>query len=136
MHRALCASWLGISPLSSTGPTSAGKRVITVRRFRVGGDGYDSPIDDDDEGDEDLLEEGGDSVRQVWDVEWTQSLGGIEGSFSVKGITLATGSEDVEMGEEDEVEGWHARYLRAEERRRAQEVELEGLRARVLDALV
>jgi hypothetical protein len=127
LHRFLCASWLGIS--SPAGALA--QKKITVRRFRVGGDGYDSPLED-----EDTLHDG-DEIRETFDVEWSHSLGGIEGKFAVKGVALSPGIEDVEMQDDDASdENWQGKYLKAEERRRVQEEELERLRARVLDALV
>jgi hypothetical protein len=129
LHRFLCASWLGIA--SSTGRASGTQpqKKITVRRFRVGGDGYDSPIED-----EDTLNDG-DEIRETFDVEWTQSLGGVEGKFSVKGVSLHTAAEDIEMADEEGEASWREKYLIAEEKRKVQEEELDDLRARVLDAL-
>ncbi|KIV99126.1 hypothetical protein, variant 1 [Verruconis gallopava] len=132
LHRFLCASWLGIRNGGANAPR---QRKILVHRFRVGGDGYDSPLDD-----EATLSEG-DKIRETFDVEWAHSLGGIEGRFAVRGVSLQhtrLGTEqDSDMNIDDAgEEGWRERYLRAEAQRKAQQEELEQLKARILDVLV
>jgi hypothetical protein len=100
---------------------------ISIRRFRVSGDGYDSPLDDDEEEEDDDDREEEEGVREVFDIEWTSNLGGLEGKFAVRGLSLFTGNDDG-GDEEGEEESWKERFLRAEE-------ELRALRSRVLDAV-
>lgn len=129
LHRFLCASWLGVIPNAT--PSSTGKK-ITVRRFRVGGDGYDSPLEEDDP----LTD--GDEVRETFDIEWTQTLGALSGTFAVNGVSLGL-VENSEHGEDEDMSGnedWRAKFLRSEEKRREQEAELANLKTRVLDAVL
>ncbi|KAJ9641915.1 hypothetical protein H2199_005129 [Coniosporium tulheliwenetii] len=68
----MCASWLGLN-LTENGcsaPNGSNAKTITVQRFRVGKDGYDSPIyDDEEEGETSGV------VKETFEVEWSAALG-------------------------------------------------------------
>ena len=96
-------SWLGLDmgrTSLSAGPSTGtprigmglGQKRITVQRYRVNGDGYDSPIDDDDAdvSAPGLARDGEDrpEVREAFDVEWTSRFGALNGSFHVRGLSL------------------------------------------------
>ncbi|KAF2432252.1 hypothetical protein EJ08DRAFT_648323 [Tothia fuscella] len=144
VFRLTSASWLGLNlqlGLSSSGvqSTGAGKK-ITVRRFRVGGDGYDSPLDEDDTVD------AADEIRETFDVEWSLALGDCAGKFSFKGLMLRR-ARDVPWDQADDMmdtgpgaergdDRWKDKVLRMEKKLREQEEEIRRLKDRVLDAIL
>jgi hypothetical protein len=159
-HLYALATWLGLtaslglnSPLVPS-PQTGGNKKITVRRFKVNDDGYDSPLDDSDDpmGDSTPSTE---QIRESFDVEWSASLGGIVGKFSVKGLLLsksgsgnarargqeeddstAAGSAGTEIEASSGGEFWKERYLLSERRLRELDDENRTLRDKVLDAVL
>jgi hypothetical protein len=144
VFRLTCASWLGLNlqlGLSCSGvqSTGAGKK-ITVRRFRVGGDGYDSPLDEDDAVD------ASDEIRETFDVSWTLALGDCAGKFSFKGIILGQARDaiwdagddlmDTGSGAEQGPERWKEKFVKMEKKIKEQEEEIRRLRDRVLEAIL
>lgn len=137
LNRFLCASWLGVyspSASSNTGlvapftAAAAQQKQIAIRRYRARDDGFDSPLELDN--DEEIAT--GEYISETFDIEWTQKLGGLEGHFSVKGVKLPLNSKGTSEDSRDEdakEESWKAKFLKAEE-------ELAQLRAKVLDAVV
>lgn len=132
------ASWLGLS--SSSSSSTAVTRKVIIHRSRIDKDGFESPVDDELEISDDAMDggereaEGEGDVKEIFDVEWTASLGGIEGRFAVRGLVLGLdGTHDRrsrQASEEDEGGGdWKARFERLRE-------EHVLLRERVLDAVV
>jgi hypothetical protein len=144
IFRLTCASWLGLNiqlGLSSAGvqSTGAGKKII-IRRFRVGGDGYDSPMDEDDAADV------GEEIREIFDVEWSLAMGDCAGRFSIKGLSLGQrdgwdDGEGLETAGGGDVadpsgKGWKERFLESERRVREQGEEIKRLKDKVLDAIL
>jgi hypothetical protein len=144
IFRLTCASWLGLNiqlGLSSAGvqTTGAGKK-ITVRRFRVGGDGYDSPMDEDDAVD------AGEEIRETFDVEWSLAMGDSAGRFSLKGLSIGQrvrwdDGDGLDTGAGAELadsggKGWKERFLESERRVREQGEEIRRLKDKVLDAIL
>jgi len=152
------ANWLGLAAglgmMDGVGVTTGSGRWIRVTRYRLGDDGYESPVDDD-EGDGDDGGGGGghdgSEVREVFDVGWSLGLGGMVGRFDVKGLVLEggeRGSDGKDMGEVVDEGGGYAsskvyeessykeKYeaLRRELMKREEEVRL--LRDRVLEAVL
>jgi hypothetical protein len=143
VFRLTSVGWLGLNiqlGLSSAGvqSTGAGKK-ITIRRFRVGGDGYDSPMDEDDAVDV------GEEVRETFDVEWTLAMGDLAGKFSLKGLILGqrdgwdigdgTDTGSTELGDSAN-KGWKERYMQSEKRAKDQAEEIRRLKDKVLDAIL
>jgi hypothetical protein len=144
-----CASWLGLSAPSGSPSglwssiVSSGGAVkkISVRRFRVGGDGYDSPIDDDDDDET----EDGVNVKETFDIEWELALGGLSGKFQVKGLSFSEspgGADEKDdaagnstAGENSTVD-WKQRCLTSEKKLKARDEEVRELRDRVLEAVL
>lgn len=142
----LCASWLGLS-LSGSGssaPSGSSTKEIVVQRFRVGQDGYDSPIYDEDEDAEVSA-----LVKETFDVSWSWSFGGVTGAFHAKGLTIpnkagetiddihangevANSSEAADSATID----WQKRFMALEARLRDRDRELQDLRDRVLDTVL
>ena len=142
------SSCLGLNSavgIGNGGPSGGVRRVECVR-FRVGGDGYESPIDDDDE-DADGLNDTG-SIRESFDVVFAISFGGLAGEWSVKGISpTSTENEqdgktgDTEAGDKYEpspntVTGWKTRFLETQRKLWEREEEVKALREKILEAVL
>lgn len=159
-HLRVVAAWLGLtsslglqSPLVPS-PQTGGNKRITIRRFKVNDDGYDSPIDDDSDDPMGRSTPSEGYVRESFDVEWSASLGGIVGAFSVKGLSLlnsrssesrgrdgeeddtAAGSGATEIDARSGGDFWKERFLLSEKRLRELDDENRALRDKVLDAVL
>lgn len=81
--RLTVASWLGVGEQLNVplGPAIGQNKRITVTRFRTDEDGYEefATADDDDT----------DQIRDVFDLSWTVTMGGCNGQFEIKGLSLA-----------------------------------------------
>jgi hypothetical protein len=139
--RATYAGWLGVpSGSGAHAPSALGVKRIHVRRWRVGGDGYESPVDEDEEEAEDVP---GGTVKQTYDVEWELGLGTVSGKFSAKGLVLgessagaaspnAAGGADVEMESIDSPGDWRRKYLDMKDQLERAKDELKTMRDDVL----
>lgn len=89
--RLTAASWLGVGEQVNVplGPATGHGKKINVTRFRLGSDGYEEIIYEDDV----------QGVREVFDISWHVSLGGCMGSFAMKGLSLASPSVATETTE-------------------------------------
>lgn len=136
------SSCLGLTSavgLGAGGPTGGVRRVECVR-FRVGGDGYESPIDEEDD------EEAQGTVRESFDVFFNVNFGGLVGEWVVKGVGVEGGSADAEAGAGEREEelgqmpgtaaGWKARFEAVQRRLWEKEEEARVLRERVLEAVL
>ncbi|KAF2840362.1 hypothetical protein M501DRAFT_913573, partial [Patellaria atrata CBS 101060] len=126
------ASWLGLGQqvgLGNGGPVGGMKKVV-CRRFRVSGDGYESPIDEDEE-----IPEG--EVKESFDVSWGLLCGSVAGEFVVRGIVVTDGVEvsGEKMKNEDKGD-WREKYERAKQELRKMEEEVLKMREKVLDAVL
>jgi hypothetical protein len=89
--RLTAASWLGVGDQVNVplGPATGHGKKINVTRFRLGSDGYEELI----------YEEDVQGVREVFDIFWHVSLGGCMGSFEMKGLSLAASSAAIDTTE-------------------------------------
>lgn len=145
------SSCLGITSavgLGRGGPNGGVRRVECVR-FRVGGDGYESPIDEDDE-DAEGLHEGG-SIRETFDVYFGVSFGGLNGEWTAKGL-LATSTGDgnsgapsgaTGKGEQERqdptpntVAAWKTKFLDAQRKLWESQEEARTLKEKILEAVL
>ena len=80
--RLTAASWLGLGEQFNVplGPAVAQGKRITVTRFRTDAEGYEEIVSarEDDDGD----------IRELYDISWTISMAGCNGSFDLKGLSL------------------------------------------------
>jgi len=172
----LIASWLGLnlSGKGLLGPSPSSSRSIGLnhqssvkrifaQRFRVNRDGYDSPIDDDEEDEGAEPTRAGDEVaaevRETFDVEWTAHFGSLTGTFQIRGLVLSSGgSSDAQLhsdkarqseeqigrqdstkattGDVEAEDGWKQRVLELERRLWEKEEEMQRLRDRILEAVL
>ncbi|KAK0650259.1 ARS-binding protein 2 [Lasiodiplodia hormozganensis] len=117
------ANWLGFSTHLGLGPTPvpSGIKKIDVQKYRVSDDGYESPIDPDD--DSALALGDGSKIKETFDVSWALALGGCTGKFAVKGLMI----ESKGCGEREEKEGGEGLQSKQKEKSLEERVkELEG----------
>lgn len=143
-----CLGLTGTVGIGAGGPTGGVRRVECIR-FRVGGDGYDSPIDEDDE-DADNMHEGG-TIKETFDVSFAVSFGGLTGEWMAKG--LAATADDAE-DEENAVSGrsasemdahdgnqttpaaWKTKFLEAQRKLWESQEEVKSLKDKILEAVL
>lgn len=142
------ASCLGVCSRVGLGEDGPSGRIekITVQRYRVRGDGYDSPIDDDD-GDDAMSNTGADQIRETFDVQWVLHFGDAVGEFSIKGLTMDAPTNDGELdgmynrgheslNERNMAPEVLARFKALEARLQDREKEVQRLKDRVLEAVL
>ncbi|OCL07833.1 hypothetical protein AOQ84DRAFT_294349 [Glonium stellatum] len=136
--------------MGSGGPIGNVKRVV-VQRFRIGGDGYDSPVDED----EDETPESGGRIRESFDVVWNITFGGLTGEWAIKGVSLDNGenkggspegaADEAGMGIgnsqsaqdlQTTVVCWKTKFLEAQRRLWETQEEVRGLKDKVLEAVL
>jgi hypothetical protein len=135
------------------GPTGGVRRVECIR-FRIGGDGYESPIDDDEEdGDAaDNLHSGsgsGGSIKETFDVFFAVNFGGLSGEWVAKGLettadeageeaTRRVTSGELENGETSQMTpaAWKSKFLDAQRRLWESQEEVKSLKDRILEAVL
>lgn len=142
------SSCLGLTSavgLGSGGP-AGGVRRVECARFRVGGDGYESPIDDEDEDDNQTLAAKS-TVRETFDVFFHVSFGGLNGEWAAKGLA-ATGEGEQEMGvgaggslqrpesTPTTAAGWKAKFLETQKKLLEKEEEAKVLKDKILEAVL
>jgi hypothetical protein len=143
------ASCLGLTSavgIGMGGSTGGVKRVECVR-FRVGGDGYESPVDDEDE-EGDAVDA---RVKETFDVFFGVNFGGLSGEWVVKGLEIRAdeGSEEAARRLEGEVDGergeasqltspaaWKTKFLDAQRRLWEKEEEVKSLKDKILEAVL
>lgn len=143
------ASCLGLTSavgIGMGGSTGGVKRVECVR-FRVGGDGYESPVDDEDE-EGDAVDA---RVKETFDVFFGVNFGGLSGEWVVKGLEIRAdeGSEEAARRLEREVDGergeasqlnspaaWKTKFLDAQRRLWEKEEEVRSLKDKILEAVL
>lgn len=136
-HLAIVASFLGLAPeLGINSQGFGGTKSLSSQRYRVGGDGYDSPIDDDD-----YRPEEGERIRESIDLRWSVALGDLRAECAVKGLVLnseETASKSAEgCGIEAESESdLKEKVKQLQDQLKTKEEEIRTLRATVLDAVL
>lgn len=126
------------------GGPSGGVRRVECTRFRVGGDGYESPIDEDDE-DAENMEAG--MVKESFDIYFGISFGPLSGEWSIKGLSpTAADSKDSGTANHDGTDmqnlnqntaaNWKSKFLEAQRKLWASQEEAKTLREKVLEAVL
>ncbi|KAL5386594.1 hypothetical protein DPSP01_003962 [Paraphaeosphaeria sporulosa] len=137
------ASCLGLTSavgLGAGGPTGGVKRVECVR-FRVGGDGYESPVSSDFSSPEGEAGPETGTVRESFDVFFGVSFGpGLVGEWVVKGVGAAgeekSEAEGLGQGQTTTAAGWKGRFEAVQRKLEEREEEARVLRERVLEAVL
>jgi hypothetical protein len=115
-------------------------------RYYVNGDGYESPVDEDDE-DDGLNGSSLGRIRETFDVYLTVSFGGLSGEWSVKGLSTgsiegsgeAGAAADARSAQDavpDTINGWKTKFLDAQRKMLESQEEVKGLKERILEAVL
>ncbi|KAL6705344.1 hypothetical protein ACN47E_006993 [Coniothyrium glycines] len=130
------------------GPTGGVRRVECIR-FRIGGDGYESPIDDDED-DADSLHSGG-AIKEIFDVSFAVSFGNLTGEWTAKGLetspdSVDKGSERASVGDASDADrqdpnsntpaAWKTKFLEAQRRLWESQEEVKSLKDKILEAVL
>jgi hypothetical protein len=152
--RLAVASWLGLSgPLGLAGAGIGGIKRISVRRWRVAGDGFESPVDDDADEPDAAAAAGSQPLRETWDIAWSVCLGSVTSEWEVRGLSLddARGGDDeatadgaaarrngagasTANGEADT--DWKAKFLGLQKELDDQRAETKRIKDALLDAVL
>ncbi|KAJ4362617.1 hypothetical protein N0V95_001422 [Ascochyta clinopodiicola] len=142
------SSCLGLSNaagIGSGGPSGGVKRVECAR-FRIGGDGYESPIEDNEDDVESI--NGSVMVKETFDVFFAVSFGGLSGEWTAKGLHAT--AEDMEHGnttagvqEADCAEpgqhataAWKTKFQDAQRKLWESQEEVKNLKEKILEAVL
>ncbi|KAK5108801.1 hypothetical protein LTR62_007775 [Meristemomyces frigidus] len=98
--RLTAASWLGLGEQLNVplGPATGQNKRISVTRFRMDAEGYEEIVSAYDDGGGKAQQSG---TREVFDLAWSVSLAGCNGTFELKGLTLAAASGPAEEDAHD-----------------------------------
>ncbi|KAF2818564.1 hypothetical protein CC86DRAFT_375764 [Ophiobolus disseminans] len=142
------SSCLGLTStvgIGAGGPTGGVRRVDCIR-FRIGGDGYESPIDEDDE-DADNMHESG-TIKETFDVSFAVSFGGLSGEWIAKGLTAtaedpdddeaaANGRRTSELDRQDSTPAaWKTKFLEAQRKLWESQEQVKSLKDKILEAVL
>ncbi|KAF2471441.1 uncharacterized protein BDR25DRAFT_260997 [Lindgomyces ingoldianus] len=142
-----CLGMCSAVGLGMGGPNGGVRRVECVR-FRIGGDGYESPIDDDE--DADGLSDSG-RIRDSFDVYFGVSFGGLTGEWCVKGLSATLndngnegeatgprGTYDAERPDpiQNTVAAWKTKFLEAQRKLWESQEEAKSLKEKILEAVL
>jgi hypothetical protein len=127
------SSCLGLTStvgIGAGGPIGGVRRVECVR-FRIGGDGYESPIDDEDD-DADNMQESG-VIKETFDVSFAVSFGGLTGEWLAKGLTATDHLED---RQDTSPAAWKTKFQEAQRKLWETQEEVKSLKDKILEAVL
>ncbi|KAH6642543.1 ARS binding protein 2-domain-containing protein [Boeremia exigua] len=142
------SSCLGLSSATGIGlggPSGGVKRIECVR-FRVGGDGYESPIEDNEDDAETI--NGSGTIKETFDISFAVSFGGLSGEWTAKGLHATAEDADHRAStagaqETDRVEpgqnataAWRAKFQDAQRRLWESQEEVKNLKEKILEAVL
>lgn len=128
--------------LGAGGPNGSVRQIECVR-FRVDDDGYESPVDDEDDDAEAI--NNASTIRESFDVTFNVSFGPMTGQWAVKGLSAApTTIEDKEAQRTEEerqevpntAAGWKAKYLDIQQKLWESQEGEKLLREKILEAVL
>lgn len=143
-----CLGLTGAVGAGSGGPNGGVKKVECIR-FRVGGDGYESPIEEDDD-DADNMHDG-DSIKETFDVFFAVSFGGLTGEWTAKGLDASTeitgeigvtrtgaGIQELERQDPNQhtPAAWKSKFLEAQRKLWESQEEVKSLKDKILEAVL
>lgn len=142
------SSCLGLSTAAGIGlgGPSGGVKRVDCSRFRIGGDGYESPIDENEDETESI--NGSGTVKETFDVLFAVSFGGLSGEWTAKGLHAT--AEDTDHGdttagaqEPDRVEpgqnataAWKTKFQEAQRKLWESQEEVKDLKEKILEAVL
>ncbi|KAF1363888.1 hypothetical protein EJ07DRAFT_101283 [Lizonia empirigonia] len=128
------------------GGPSGGVKRVDCARFRIGGDGYESPIDENEDETESI--NGSGTVKETFDVLFAVSFGGLSGEWTAKGLHATaehTDHGDTTAGaqEPDRVEpgqnataAWKTKFQEAQRKLWESQEEVRNLKEKILEAVL
>jgi hypothetical protein len=136
---------LGSAVGLGVGGPIGGVRRVECFRVQVRGDGYDSPIDEDDEDADGLSDT--DSIKESFDVYFNVSFGSLTGEWSVKGLSPASADAEVGMGsaaDEPDKQGptnviaafWKSKFNETQRKFWDSQEETKTLKEKILEAVL
>lgn len=142
-----CLGLAGSVGVGVGGPTGGVRRVECIR-FRIGGDGYESPIDEDDEDADNM--QGGGRIKETFDVSFAVSFGGLTGEWIAKGLettpdadeasatAAARGISELERHDPNQTApaAWKTKFLDAQRQLWESQEEVKSLKDRILEAVL
>ncbi|KAK5171521.1 hypothetical protein LTR04_002412 [Oleoguttula sp. CCFEE 6159] len=145
----VCASWLGVPAQLSLGLGSelvgSVKRIV-VHRYRIANDGCRMPLEDDSE--DSLVDSATTAITETYDISWSLLLGGLSGSFQLKGLVIPSTDSSLQDDDDDGTVGdartgapvttaeWRRRTASLEEKLKAKDLELQTLKDSVMNAVL
>ncbi|KAK7730805.1 hypothetical protein SLS57_001639 [Botryosphaeria dothidea] len=140
-------NWLGYSTHIGLGhaPIPSGIKKIVVQKYRVSDDGYESPIDEDDDEREEIALGEGTRIKETFDVSWSLMFGGCTGKFAAKGLMIEPKDEEGEVlkagsgaggGSADKGKSLEERVKDLEAQLKGKDREVQLWRQRVLEAVL
>jgi hypothetical protein len=146
------SSCLGLTStvgIGAGGPSGGVRRVECIR-FRIGGDGYESPIDDDDDEDADNMHESS-IIKETFDVSFAVSFGSLTGEWIAKGLSATEDSLEDEGDAAGGIRGselpgqdnsqttpaaWKTKFLEAQRKLWETQEEVKSLKDKILEAVL
>ena len=142
------SSCLGLSNAAGIGlgGPSGGVKRVECARFRVGDDGYEDPIDDDEDDNDNINAAG--TIKETFDVFFAVSFGGLSGEWTAKGLHAT--AKDMEhkdavaaAQESDRVESsqqttavWKTKFQDAQRKLWESQEEVKNLKEKILEAVL
>lgn len=145
------SSCLGLTSavgIGAGGPNGGVRRVECIR-FRTGGDGYESPIDEDDEDGDNV--DSSSSIKETFDVSFAVSFGGLTGEWKAKGLETTPDTQDEddirrgghglqELEKQDSSQhtlaAWRAKFIEAQRKLWESQEEVKSLKDKILEVVL
>lgn len=142
------SSCLGLSSAAGIGlgGPSGGVKRVECARFRVGGDGYESPIDDNDDDIEGI--NGSGVIKETFDVFFAVAFGGLSGEWTAKSLhataeedeykDAVAGAQDVDRGEvgQHATAAWKTKFQESQRKLWESQEEVKNLKEKILEAVL
>ncbi len=143
-----CLGLTGAVGLGSGGP-NGGVRKVECVRFRVGGDGYESPMEEDEEEADGI--HGHEAVKETFDVSFAVAFGGLTGEWTAKSLTaMSDDGEDrtdtpllrsiSELERQDANQhtpaAWKSKLVESQKRLLECQEEVKSLKDKILEAVL
>ena len=140
------SSCLGLSSAAGIGlgGPSGGVKRVECARFRIGGDGYESPIEDNEDEVEGV--NGSGVIKETFDVFFAVSFGGLSGEWTAKGLhaTVEDDGKDTAAGAQETggesaqhaTGAWKTRFQESQRKLWESQEEVKSLKEKILEAVL
>lgn len=140
------SSCLGLSSAAGIGlgGPSGGVKRVECARFRIGGDGYESPIEDNEDEVEGV--NGSGVIKETFDVFFAVSFGGLSGEWTAKGLhaTAENDGNDTAAGAQEAggesaqhaTGAWKTKFQESQRKLWESQEEVKSLKEKILEAVL